>query len=308
MKIWTMAACGAALLATAACGGGGATAADQSGAATAGARPYTLSGTEVWTVPDPASGRAYDVFVSLPASYAQTPGRRYPVLYVTDADYAFPVIRSIARRVRDDGKALEDFIIVGLSYAAGDDPMTSRRRDYTPTPNGPRRNAREVHGGAEAYRVYLRDEVLPFVAGRYRTNEARRILLGHSYGALLGAHVLFTQPDLFSGYILGSPSLWYDRRHMLQVEAAYAAAHRDLRANVFLYIGAYEALRPGDRRYNQETDMVADMTLFEQRLRGRGYPGLTIAASVVPEEDHLTVAPSGFTRGLKALLPARAGP
>ena len=51
--------------------------------------PYVLKDTQVWTVPDPVSGRDYEVFVSLPASYEAEPQRRYPTLYVTDADAWF---------------------------------------------------------------------------------------------------------------------------------------------------------------------------------------------------------------------------
>jgi hypothetical protein len=128
--------------------------------------------------------------------------------------------------------------------------------------------------------------------------------MGHSYGGLLGAHFLFTQPTTFSHYILGSPSLWFDKRHMFEVEQRYAAAHKDLPANVFLYIGAFETVKAGDPRYS-DTDMVGDMRRFEQVLRGRGYPGLTIASTVIDEEDHLTVFPSGFTRGIKRALPPK---
>lgn len=106
--------------------------------------PYVLKGTQVWSVPDPVSGREYEVFVSLPASYEAEPNRRYPVLYVTDADYAFPIIRQIARRVNLEGPVIEEFILVGLSYAKGDGGADSRRRDYTPTPNGPRNSAGSV--------------------------------------------------------------------------------------------------------------------------------------------------------------------
>ncbi|MEG2314152.1 MAG: alpha/beta hydrolase, partial [Brevundimonas sp.] len=94
--------------------------------------PYVLAGTQVWSVPDPVSNRDYDIFVSLPASYEAEPNRRYPVLYVTDADYAFPIIRQIARRVNLDGPVIEEFILVGLSYAVGEGGMSSRTRDYTP--------------------------------------------------------------------------------------------------------------------------------------------------------------------------------
>lgn len=269
-------------------------------------RPYEIADSEVWDVPDPASRRGYQVFVALPPSYAKEPQRRYPVLYVTDADYAFPIIRQINRRLNLDGPKVEEFILVGLSYAKGEDGAVSRRRDYTPTPNGPSTApAGAIHGQGQAYQAYLRDQVKPFIAARYRTDTARALFLGHSYGSLLGAQILFTEPDLFSGYILGSPSLWYDKRHALGLEAGYAAENRDLPAKVYLYVGEYEALRKGDRRYSQKVDMVADNRSLEAALRGRKYPKLSLKSEVLNDEDHLTVAPRGFTQGLKYLLPAR---
>lgn len=269
-------------------------------------RPYEIADSEVWDVPDPVSRRGYQVFVALPPSYGKEPQRKYPVLYVTDADYAFPIIRQVNRRLNLDGPRIEEFILVGLSYAKGEDGAVSRRRDYTPTPNGPSTApAGTIHGQGQAYQTYLRDQVKPFIAARYRTDPARALFLGHSYGSLLGAQILFTEPGLFSGYILGSPSLWYDKRHTLGLEASYAAKNRDLPAKVFLYVGEYEAQRKGDRRYNQTVDMVADNRTLEETLRGRKYPGLSVKSVVLNDEDHLTVAPRGFMQGLRYLLPAR---
>ncbi len=269
-------------------------------------RPYQIPDSEVWDLPDPVSRRGYQVFVALPPSYAKEPQRRFPVLYVTDADYAFPIIRQINRRLNLEGPKIEEFILVGLSYAKGEDGAVSRRRDYTPTPNGPSTApAGAVHGQGPAYQTYLRDQVKPFIAARYRTDPARALFLGHSYGSLLGAQILFTEPGLFSGYILGSPSLWYDKRHALELESRYAARSKDLPAKVYLYVGAFEALRKGDRRYSQTVDMVADNRALETALRGRKYPSLNLKSVVLDDEDHLTVAPRGFTQGLKFLLPAR---
>lgn len=278
-----------------------------SGSSLANGRAYELKGTEVWTVPDPVSGRTYEIFVNLPASYAQNPNRSYPVLYLTDSDYAFPVVRSITNRVRDDGKALEDFILIGLSYSVGDSPVFSRNRDYTPTPAGTsasRRTGEFVHGEAEAYRIYLQREVQPFVQKRFRVDTQRQIFMGHSYGALFGAHVLLTEPTMFSDYILGSPSLWYDKRYIFTSEQQYAAANSDLAANVFLYIGSFETVG-NEPRYRKEIDMVGDMHKFADKLKSRNYPGLTLATDVVHDEDHLTVFPSGFTRGLLRVLPVK---
>ena len=266
--------------------------------------PYVLKGTQVWTLPDPVSGRDYEVFVSLPASYDADPQRRYPVLYVTDADYAFPIIRQIARRVNLDGPVIEEFILVGLSYSQGDSGVVSRNRDYTPTPNGPRRASSYVQGGGPAYQAYLTNHALPFIEDRFRADQKKRVLLGHSYGGLLGAQILFTDPTLFSAYVLGSPSFWYDDRHIMTMEAAYARAHRDLAAEVFMYIGGWEV--PGaDRRNTSGPDMVADVRAMEQRLTSRAYPNLKVRSTVLEDEDHLTVAPVGFNRALTAVLPAQ---
>jgi predicted alpha/beta superfamily hydrolase len=170
-------------------------------------------------------------------SYRKQPERKYPVLNVTDADYAFPLIKQIARRLNVENPTVEEFILVGLSYAKGEGGMQSRRRDYTPTTtravDAP---ADAEHGQAEAYIGYIRDQVLPFVAKRYRTNESRRLFLGHSYGSLLGMQILLSEPRLFEGYILGSPSIWYDHPYIVSREKAYAADHDDLPAQVYIYV------------------------------------------------------------------------
>ncbi|WP_292071064.1 alpha/beta hydrolase [Brevundimonas sp. UBA7534] len=267
--------------------------------------PYVLKGTQVWSVPDPVSGRDYEVFVSLPASYEANPQRRYAVLYVTDADYAFPIIRQIARRVNLDGPVIEEFILVGLSYSQGDSGTVSRNRDYTPTPNGPSSASSTLHGGGAAYQAYLQAQAIPFVEDRFRADPARRVMLGHSYGGLLGAQIMFTDPGLFSAYVLGSPSFWFDRRHIMKMEADYARAHDDLPADVFMYVGAWEVPGP-DRRNTSGADMVGDVQTMEQTLKSRAYPNLNVRSIVLQDEDHLTIAPVGFTRALKAVLPAES--
>ena len=269
-----------------------------------GGAPYEVIGSQVWDVPDPVSGRQYQVFVHLPASYGQDPSRRYPVLYVTDADYAFPIIRQLGRRLNGEGPRIEEFILVGLSYAVGDDPVVSRTRDYTATRHDRTAKIENGGGGSGAYQAYLKAEVLPFIDNRFQTAPDRRILLGHSYGGLLGAQVLLSDPELFSAYVLGSPSLWHGKDAIFATEAAYAEANSDLPATVYMYIGQFESIGDGPR-YNRNHDMVADNRRFEQRLKSRNYPSLKISNDILQDEDHLSVAPRGFTEALMTLLPAR---
>jgi predicted alpha/beta superfamily hydrolase len=274
---------------------------------------YTIDDTEVRTIRSTALEREYRVFVALPESYAREPQRRYPVVYVTDANYAFPLLRAISRRVGDHGNGLEDFILVGLAYANGDTPEYSRRRDYTPSVGGDPKaksdmpDRKPAFGEAERYRVFLRDEVLPFVARHYRTDEARRTFAGHSFGGLLGAHILLTEPAMFERYVLTSPSLWWDGKLLLRRAKEYVAAHDALPAKVFMAIGGYETVKPGssDPRYYRTMDMVADMRAFEATLKSRRYANFSIVSTVLADEDHLTVFPSALTRALAWALPPR---
>ena len=122
--------------------------------------PFEVIGSQVWDVKDPLSERTYQIYVSLPSSYARDTERKYPTLYVTDANYAFPIINQLRRRVN----GLEDFILIGLSYNKGEDGGLSRRRDYTPTAAGAiGAPPKAVYGGANHYMEYIKSQVIPFV-------------------------------------------------------------------------------------------------------------------------------------------------
>jgi len=277
---------------------------------------YVLKDTEVHTLHADGLKRDYELYVGLPASYASG-DRSYPVVFVTDAPYAFPVTRAIEARVTGHSKELPEFILVGLAYAKGDSAEYSRRRDYTPSPHGSRDAVSDmpgrpvVYGEAEGYRRFVADAVFPFVASHYRADMRHKVFAGHSYGSLLGAWVLLTAPEMFDGYVLGSPSLWFDDYLLLARERAFAGAHADLQARVYLGAGEYEGHAPkgraGDPRYASpgEHDMVADTQAFARVLASRHYPGLKLRSDVVAGEDHLTVAPALITRGLIWTLGAK---
>ena len=268
-------------------------------------RPYVLEGTEVHHIPSKILPRDYEIFVSLPESYA-TSKQRYPVLFTTDANYAFPVIRSINRRVGADGRNLQEFILVALSYAKGDSPTFSRNRDYTPTDIDLKKTREDdqdgkVYGQAEPYRRHVAEEVFPYVERNFRADMSRKVFAGHSYGALFGAHVLLTTPAMFDSYVLSSPSLWFDKHYIFEAERRYAAAHKDLPARVLLLAASYEAVRPNakDKRYARKgADIIVDMKAFEKQLKAHHYAGLAVRSEVIPEEDHLSAFPSAITRGL----------
>lgn len=279
------------------------------GSASAAPPPvYPLDNTEVREVHAQALQRDYQVYVALPDSYSSS-SRRYPVLFVTDASYGFPVVRNIAQRLSKHA-GMEEAIVVGLSYAKGDGAVYSRRRDYTPT--APRRHAYRsdmpgrapAFGEAQAYGRFVTNEVFAMIAAHYRADMRRKVFVGHSYGSLLGLQLLLSTPRAFEHYILGSPSLWYDAGIMFDREKDYAARHKDMPASVFFGIGGRETLAPGQRRARseEEADMVADLQEFERTLTSRRYRGLQTRIKVFADEDHASVFPLVLTHGLRAYL------
>jgi predicted alpha/beta superfamily hydrolase len=278
------------------------------GSAAAAPAPYVLDNTDVRDVHAPALKRDYQLYVALPDSYRDSK-QRYPVLFVTDANYAFPVARNIAQRLARHA-GMEEVIVVGLSYANGDGGVYSRRRDYTPTV--PRKHAYRsdmpgrapAFGQAQAYGRFVAAEVFPLIARHYRADMSRKVFVGHSYGSLLGMQLLLTAPRTFEHYILGSPSLWYDGGVMFEREKDYAARHKDMPASVFFGIGGKETLAPGTKRTRSEddADMLADLRDFDAALAAHRYPGLKTRLKVFEDEDHASVFPFVLTHGLRSYL------
>ncbi|MDR6696390.1 alpha/beta hydrolase-fold protein [Stenotrophomonas sp. 1337] len=261
-----------------------------------------LPDTESLRVHDPI-GRDYALWVALPSGYAAHPQKRYPVVYVTDALYSFPLVRSIRNLVGQQGVNIEDFILVGLPPQEGLTSKQSRSRDYTPsdpvrTPAGYYSDD-VTYGGAAHYRDFLADHALPMIDARYRTDPARRVFAGHSYGALLGAYVLTTQPDMFGTYILSSPSLWFDQGLLPRMQDAAVMPSQPIR--VLLSVGGYETVKSGPR-YSTGNDMLRQTADFAGQLQRSGRK-LQVENIVIDGEDHLTVYPRVITGALLQVLP-----
>ena len=252
-------------------------------------------------MPDPVSGRHYEIYVSLPNGYAASPGRRYPLLVMADGGRAFPKLICDARDQAVKKTIGDELIVVGLSYAAGEDLEDSRRRDYTPVAQG---RSGKIYGGAAAYETYLRTVVLRYVDSHYRTDPGRRLFWGHSYGGLLGAHILLTEPGLFQTYLIGSPSFWFADGAINRFEDAYAKRNKRLDATVLLYVGGLETSRYDPARKGNTRDMVAGMQTFASRLLKRGYSGLELRSTIIAGKDHRSSVRPGFNWALKKALPS----
>lgn len=243
--------------------------------------------------------RAYRIFVATPPSYdrPENAGRRYPAIYLNDGDVFFLAAAGEPLLSYFNG-VIEETIVVGVSYAVGEDPIESRQRDLTPVES---ENFAAKTGGAAQYLGMIENSIIPLVERAYRTDPERRTLAGHSFGATFGAFAMLTKPGLFANYILVSPALWYGDYAIAETESAYALTHGDLDARVYMAVGELEGPKGGLKA----RDMVNDEIAFAARLRSRNYESLALRDEVIGGANHAAAFPAAYLRALEWLFPAR---
>jgi predicted alpha/beta superfamily hydrolase len=245
----------------------------------------SMPGTEVRQLNSSATGRNYDIYVRLPDQYAQDTGKKYPVLYVLDGQWDFKLLDSIYGGLLYD-KFVPEMIIVGITYS-GDSPDYGalRAMDYTP-----------VHdpfvagsGDAPKFFAFLKEELIPFIESNYRVDSSRRVLMGSSYGGTFTLYALFSEPDLFSGYVASSPVVVYGNGFAFKQEAEYAKDHQDLPVRLFLSVGGIE-------------ELAGPVKQFMQVLNERSYTGLELETRIIEGERHAGNKPEAYNRGLRFIF------
>ena len=109
-------------------------------------------------------------------------------------------------------------------------------------------------------------------------------------------YTLFNQPETFNRYVIGSPSIWWNKKIAFDFERDYAKSHTDLPANVFMAIGDFE------QATNAEEGKVTDFLHLAEVLRERHYPSLKLSANVFADEIHVAVGFDAISRGLREVF------
>src|SRR5262249_51874709 len=163
-----------------------------------------------------------------------------PVFYTLDGSLQFPVAAASYRATRSGFQVPADLIVVGIGCADTMQVCGRRReRDF-----GIVYSAAEAYPapGAAAFLRVLREEIFPLIVSAFRTVPADRALAGDSYGGLFAIYTLLHAPETFQRYAIGSPVLdrGPDRGDpaAFRWEADFAAAHKDLAARIYMYLGA----------------------------------------------------------------------
>jgi hypothetical protein len=223
-------------------------------------------------------GEDRTLLIHLPETYKKGKAA-YPVLYLLDGEEHFHHTTGITEFLAMAGRAPE-MIVVGVANTD-----TSRDRDLTPTAV----KDKPTTGGSDKFVTFLKDEVRPRIEKGYRT-EPYRILVGHSMGGLFAAHVLTTAPGLFNGYIMMSPSLWWDDKRLLNGAEKALASHPDMEAFVYLTTG------------NEGGGMLEGAKAFATLLKSKAPRGLEWEFKHMERESHGSLPHRSTYEGLERLF------
>ena len=241
------------------------------------AQNFNLYNTEEKLIPSEVVQDTFHIFISVPDDYNIT-SESYPVLYVLDGDIAYGMAASIARYLQI-GDNIPELIIVGIGYGSIDRSSGNKsRRDYRPT----------SEGGAENFLSFLKDNLIPFIESRYRTISGDRTITGYSSGGLFALYTLFTQPDTFDRYILGSPYLTWDNGSIFDYEENSPDKIGDKELNLFISVGSEES----DNKYFNPIDSLVT------KIQEQNYSGLQLETKVFDGSTHLMGPPEALTHGL----------
>ena len=246
---------------------------------------FEIPRSSVIDIKDPESGKVYPVFIKLPRSYSDNNKKTYPVIYLTDASYSFQIVSGATRLPMNTGK-IQEAIIVGISYEKGLKGNLSRVRDYTYI-NDPTWKLQT--GNAQQFINIIHQSIFPYIQKNYKVNDSRTFV-GNSLGGLLGAYILFTAPNMFDNYILGSPSVWFKSNDILKINPLMNLNKH----NVFIAVGENETPKLNGTVH----DMVAGSKQLKLKISSANFPNTKTKLLIIQGATHETAFPTTAIQGL----------
>src|SRR5690242_2231584 len=120
------------------------------------------------------SNALYPIRVALPTDYDPAVNT-YKTVYVLDSEENFGFVANRCEDLSSD-LSVANVIVVGIGWG------NSRNLDYTPTTTSP------GTGGATQFMDFVSNQLIPEIEVRFQVDTTRngRVILGHSFGGLLG--------------------------------------------------------------------------------------------------------------------------
>lgn len=222
--------------------------------------------------------------IYLPAKYDTT--KAYPVIYLLDGtmNEDFIHICGLVQFFNLQFK-MPEFIVVGIANV-------DRKRDFTfHTDLKDLQKDYPTTGHSDVFIQFLENELQPFINKSYKTNETK-YLIGQSLGGLLATEILLKNSQLFSHYLIISPSLWWDDESLLK--QAKTLFEKQEVNNLYVYI----SVGKGEHKIMQK-----DANALNEILKNAKKSNLKLDFKLMVDDNHATILHRSIYEAFLKLYP-----
>jgi predicted alpha/beta superfamily hydrolase len=244
-------------------------------------KPFSIG--EIKTIKSKVLAENRTLNIYLPDSYNNK--EKYPVIYLLDgsANEDFLHITGLVQFFNMTFN-MPKTIIVGIANV-------DRKRDFTfPAKLEQFKKMHPITGGSLKFIDFIEKELLPYMKANYKINDTS-YLLGQSLGGLVSTEILLKKPDLFTNYIIVSPSLWWDDEALLKEAPTLLNRQTDSKKWVYISVGT--------EGKKMEEGAASLVTL----LKKSGKKNMKVDFMPLPKETHATILHNSIYEAFKILYP-----
>jgi uncharacterized protein len=231
----------------------------------------TVSAKDTETIRSAYVNDSFLITVRKPPDFSSQ--KKYHFVYITDGGIG---IGDYILGKSDSWKATIPNNCVIIAIAHTGNWHDQRPRDFIPSDIS--KNSETDFGKADGFYLFLQKELIPSIEKKY-PNKKDRVFIGHSFGGLFCLYTLFKEDKLFDRHYAISPSIWANNYELDKIEAAFAKANKQLKANLTIYVGTLEFLNK----------VLYSSRSFFETIQNSKYIGLVITKDEIGYANHFSV-------------------
>jgi len=254
------------------------------------------------TISSKIMDKEYQLYISFPKSYSTKDTISYPVLYVLDGHYSYPLFKGV-QTLMSTAKKIEEVIIVSIRGGVEFNSwMISRFYDFTPSRDILVERDREkkfglpkgslTTGGAPKFLEAIKTEIVPLIEKNYKTNSDRGIT-GWAFGALFTSYCFINSDGYFTRFGMNASTLWWNNNEILNQAVLKFTENENWDippTKVFMSVGTID-----------KPSMIPAMLKFSTHLENSGYKNIDLKYQIFDKETHVTILPASVSRTLSVL-------
>lgn len=239
--------------------------------------------------------RQFDIVLP-EAFHEQTAAHTYPVLFLLEGAFLFPVAGAV--RHWSGVERMPETIIVSIPTHS--DTIYGPQLYLNDSDFWPKTWERmPFDDRTQLFRKFLEEELFPYLEAHYRANQFRMVM-GTSASSVYVFHAFAREPGLFRGHIALAAgdilSMGYQKGETLIQEI-----EKSIKANPQLKRSLYVASTSGDAQ--KVPQIGQNIKRLEKAITPMMPKSIAFTAEVIPDPGHYDIVITGFLRAMEDLFP-----